>query len=160
MSKFKLFITAFAVASCVHVTEIQDWTTCAPLVLAAMSVAIVAWSRPPWAPAVVVFAATWWMAPFYVTLLVLLWVGLVFHSPLGQHNRHAPRLPARRLELTSSNSTGSRGLAKSPGAARVRKAGGGTFPGNASGGPTLGPPREQWLDAIARATWYRSTAME
>ena len=95
MSKFKVFITALAVASCVHVTEIQDWTTRAPLVLAAMSVAIVTWSRPPWAPAVVVFAATWWVAPFYVTSLVLLWVGLVFHFPLGQHNRHAPRLPAR-----------------------------------------------------------------
>ena len=133
MLKFKLFIAALAVASCAHVAEIQDWTTCTPLVLAAMSIAIVAWSRPPWAPAVVVFAAALWVVPFHVTLLVLLWVGLVSHFPLGQHHRHPPRLPARRLELTSSNSTGSRGLAKSPGAARVREAGGGTFPSNASG---------------------------
>ena len=32
-----------------------------------MSIAIVAWSRPPWAR-IVVFAATWWMALFSLGL--------------------------------------------------------------------------------------------
>ena len=113
MFKLKIFIAALAAASCAYAGPGGNQATNIFITSSAMFIAIVAWSRPPWALGAALLSAAWCLAApaALVAVLATPWAGW----KLTQEARHRQPLrqpPAQLVELTPSGSTGARGPSK------------------------------------------------
>ena len=154
MFKLKIFIAALAAASCAYAGPSGNQATNIFITSSAMFIAIVAWSRPPWALGAALLSAAWCLAApaALVAVLATLWAGWMLNQEA--HHRQPLRQPSAQLvELTSSGSTGARGLSKVPCSPRARTGGSGATQSNAGTGCL---PREQWFDEIAQRCGTRN----
>ena len=149
MFKLKIFIAALAAASCAYAGPSGNQATSVFITSSAMFVAIVVWSRPPWAFGAALLSAAWCLAApaALVAVLATLWAGRMLNQE-ARHRQPLRQPSAQLIELTSSGSTGARGLSKVPCSPRARTGSSGATQSNAGTGCLS---REQWFEEIARA---------
>ena len=93
MFMLKIFIAALAASSCAYAGPSGNQATSVFITSSAMFIAIVAWSRPPWALGAALLSAAWCRAApaALVVVLATLWAG--WKLTQEAHHRQPLRQP-------------------------------------------------------------------